>query len=267
MGKLKQRYAYTAILLNQLVRTDFKLRYQGSLLGYLWSLLRPLMLFVILYVVFVNFLRVGEGVPHFPIYLLLGIVVWNYFVEVTNNSVTAIVGRGDLLRKLNFPKYVIVVSGSASAFINLCLNFIVVGVFMVLTGVDVSEWSLLAPFILLELVVFSLGLAFALSALYVRFRDVNYIWEVVLQAAFYATPILYPLSILSDKVSKLLLLNPMAQMIQDLRYMLVTPQANTISHMYGSQLIRLVPVGITVLVAVFGGWYFRSRSKYFAEEV
>src|SRR5205085_912081 len=109
------RYRYSIILLKQLVKTDFKLRYQGSLLGYIWSLLRPLALFVILYTVFAKILKVGNAIPNFPIYLLLGIVFWNYFAEVTTGSVTAIVGRGDLLRKLSFPRYVIVLAGSFSA--------------------------------------------------------------------------------------------------------------------------------------------------------
>src|SRR5690348_2520218 len=108
IDKIKQRYNYSLILLRELVITDFKLRYQGSVLGYVWSLLRPLALFLILYFVFAKFLRIGDAVPHFPVYLLLGIVIWNYFAEVTNGGVSAIVGRGDLIRKLNFPKYVIV---------------------------------------------------------------------------------------------------------------------------------------------------------------
>lgn len=101
--KLSERYRYPSILLRQLVVTDFKLRYQGSTLGYLWSLLRPLALFVILYIVFAKFLKIGDSIPNYPVYLLVGIVIWNYFAEVTGGSVGAIVGRGDLIRKINFP--------------------------------------------------------------------------------------------------------------------------------------------------------------------
>src|SRR3982751_3602188 len=102
MHKLRERYRYSAILLKQLVKTDFKLRYQGSVLGYLWSLLRPLFLFVTLYYVFSRVFKMGNAIPHYKQYLLLGIVLWNYFTEVTTGSVGAIVGRGDLLRKINF---------------------------------------------------------------------------------------------------------------------------------------------------------------------
>lgn len=253
-----------------MVITDFKLRYKGSVLGYVWTLLRPLALFVILYVVFVYFLQVGKGIPHFPVYLLLGIVLWNYFVEVTINGVTSIVGKGDLLRKLAFPRYVIVVAGSLSALINLGLNLLVVAVFMAFDNVPVTlETLLVIPFIM-ELFIFAISVAFILSALYVRFRDINYIWEVVLQAGFYATPILYSMSLVMDKsvlAAKLMLLNPMAQLIQDIRFVAVTDQTVTITQLYGNAFVRLIPIGIVLGVAIVAFWYFKKRSPHFAEEI
>lgn len=268
MHKFRQRYRYSFILLKQLVKTDFKLRYQGSVLGYVWSLLRPLFLFAILYIVFARFLKIGSDIPHFPQYLLLGIVLWNYFAEVTSGSVGAIVGRGDLLRKINFPKYVIILAGSFSAFINLMLNFVVLGIFMLIGGVEITWRALLILPLIGELFIFAIALAFFLSALFVRFRDISYIWEVVLQAAFYATPILYPLSMIPDKAAKILMLNPMAQLIQDARHVLVTPATETVYHIYGGKWwIMIVPIGITLLVAILAATYFRARSKYFAEEV
>lgn len=270
MHKFREKYKYSLILLRQLVITDFKLRYQGSALGYLWSLLRPLFLFIILYLVFDKFLKIGNAVPHYPVYLLLGIVLWNYFLEVTNVGMTSIVGRGDLLRKLNFPKYVIVLAGSISAFINLLINFSVIAVFMMVNNVDI-RWSVIGlPLIVAELFVFSLGCAFLLSALFVRIRDLNYIWEVLMQALFYATPILYPLTLVvsvSPLLAKLLLLNPVAQMIQDARYLLVTDQTQTFEHLYGSGLYRLIPIAIVIIFAVFSAWYFRKQSPKFAEEL
>jgi len=268
--RLKQRYRYSFILLKQLVKTDFRIRYQGSVLGYLWTLLRPLALFVILYIVFVKFLSVGEQVPYFAVYLLLGIVFWNFFVEVTLGSVGAIVGKGDLMRKLSFPRYVIIVAGSFSALINLMINMIVVFFFMYLSGVPFRLNGLLIILPLGELFIFSLAVGLLLSALYVRFRDINYIWEVALQGGFYATPILYPITIvvaMSPTAAKILMLNPMAQMIQDARSFLVTDQTATISTIYGNQWIRLVPVGIVLLLAIIAVRYFRKRSPYFAEEV
>lgn len=268
MQKLRQRYRYSVILLKQLVKADFKLRYQGSVLGYVWSLLRPLLLFVILYIVFARFLKIGADIPHFPQYLLLGILLWNYFAEVTSGSVTAIVDKGELLRKINFPKYVIILASSFSAFINLLLNFIIVGFFMYLGGIDLSLKAFLIIPLIAELFVFSVAVAFFLSALFVRFRDVSYIWEVIMQAAFYATPILYPLSLIPIKASKFLILNPMAQIIQDARHVLITPKADTIYQLYGGKwIVWAIPIGFTVLIAVVSSRYFRSRSKYFAEEV
>ena len=268
MHKFKLRYRYPIILLKQLVKTDFKLRYQGSVLGYLWSLLRPLFMFAILYAVFGIFLKAKGHIPHYPVYLLLGIVLWNYFTEVTSGSVAAIVSKGDLLRKINFPKYVIILAGSLSAFINLILNFIVVGILMIFTGVTLTWHALYILPLIAELFVVSLALAFFLSALYVKFRDVTYIWEVVLQAAFYAIPILYPLSYVPHEVAKIMLLNPMAQIIQDGRYSLVTPQTQTIyTYWGGDRWIWAIPLAVSVIVVILATTYFRSRSKYFAEEV
>jgi len=267
MKSVAGRYQYAWILLRQLVITDFKLRYQGSILGYLWSLLKPLALFSILYVVFVRFLRFGGNVPYFAIYLLLGVVLWSYFVEVTSQSLTAIVSRGDLLRKLNFPRYVIVLSVAASALINLALNLLVVFFFMFLARVPIGPQMALLPILILELFAFAVALGFLLSALYVRFRDLSYIWEVGLQAAFYATPIIYPLNIVPEKIAKLLLLNPLAQIIQDSRYAVVTPQSPTISSTYGAEWPRLIPVVITLVAVIIAASYFRKMSRYFAEEV
>lgn len=265
---MQVRYRYSIILLRELVITDFKLRYQGSVLGYLWSILKPLALFVILYFVFVQFLKIGNNIEHFPIYLLFGIVLWNYFAEVTNGSVSAIVGQGDIIRKINFPKYVIVLAGSFSALINLAINLLVVAVFMIIFGANPSpEAFVLLPLLIMQMFIFSLAMAFLLSALFVVFRDINHIWEVVMQGAFYATPILYPLDIIPAKAAEILLLNPMAQIIQDAREVLITPQAITISELYGSGFIRLVPLGLTTIAALMAVYYFKKRSRDFAENV
>lgn len=268
LQRTRERYSYSVILLKQLVKTDFKLRYQGSALGYIWSLLRPLLIFVTLYFVFTIFIG-RPAIPHYPVYLLLGIVLWSYFTEVTTGGVGAIVGRGDLLRKINFPKYVIVLAGSFSALINLLLNFVVIGIFMAFGHVELTWRALLIFPLVAEMFVFAIGLAFFLSALYVKFRDVTYIWEVVAQAGFYATPILYLLSRpgIPHRAAKLIILNPMAQIIQDARYSLVTTKTETISGVFGgNKWVWFVPITLTVVIAVLAGIYFRARSKFFAEE-
>lgn len=259
------------ILLRELVITDFKLRYQGSALGYLWSLLKPLFLFAILYVVFDKFLRLGRDIEHFPVYLLLGIVLWGFFTEATSNGLQAILTRGDLIRKINFPKYIIVVSGTISSLINLGLNLIVVFVFILVNGVEVGPWAILGIPLILELYIFALALAFFLSALNVKLRDVGYLWEIFLQAAFYATPILYPLGMVisaSETIAKIIMLNPVAQIIQDVRYVLVTHDSITIYALFAQAWYwMVVPFAIVLLSVILAGHYFRKHSKYFAENV
>src|SRR5699024_6649572 len=138
------------ILLRELVRTDFKLRYQGSVIGYIWSVLKPLMLFAVMYVVFIKFLRFGADVPHFAFALLLGMVLWNFFVETTNLGMMSIVSRGDLIRKLSFPTEIIVVSISLNALINLLISLVIVLFFGLINGVEISGWAILSPLLLLE---------------------------------------------------------------------------------------------------------------------
>jgi ABC-2 type transport system permease protein len=255
-------------LLSELVRTDFKLRYQGSVLGYAWSLLRPLLLFVILYIVFVKFLRLGSSVEHFPIYLLLGIVIWNFFNEMTVQSLGSIVGRGDLIRKIRIPRWMIVFSSSISALINLGLNLVVVAIFMVLNKVGIHETLPLLIPILLEVYIFALGVSLILATLFVKFRDIGYIWEVILQAGFYITPILYPLALITNTtLQKLIMLNPLAQAIQDARYVAVTHQTTTIYQVFDMGYYIFIPFIIIVAALIAGLFYFKKESKYFAENI
>ncbi len=258
------------ILLRELVVTDFKLRYQGSVLGYLWSLLKPLLLFAILYLVFVQFLKFGGDLEHYPVYLLLGVVMWSFFIEATSQGMQAIVERGDLIRKINFPKYIIVVSGTISALINMLLNLLVVFVFMAINGVDVQLTSLLLPFNLLELYVLALSIAFLLGALYVKYRDVGHIWEVFLQGAFYATPILYPIGMVivqSEFAAKILMLNPIAQIIQDARYNLISHQTITTEGLVNNPILAMLPYLLVLLLGVFAIRYFKKNQARFAENV
>lgn len=257
------------VLLRELVVTDFKLRYQGSVLGYAWSLLKPLFLFAIMYVVFGMIIKIGS-VEHYSVYLLLGIVLWTFFTEATNQGMNSIVSRGDLLRKINFPKYIVVISTTISALINLALNLSIVLVLMVFNGVDFSPSSLTLTLYVVEIYILALGLAFYLAALNVKYRDTSHIWEIIMQAAFYATPIIYPLSIVVEKsepIAKLLLFNPIAQAIQDVRYYLVTKEAITINGLFENGLYTIIPFIIVIIIFVSGTMYFKKNSKYFAERI
>lgn len=268
MRTIQDRYRYSAILLRQLVITDFKLRYQGSVLGYAWSLLRPLLLFAILYLVFVKFLRIGGDIPHYPIYLLLGIVLWNFFSEMTSQSLQSVVSRGDLIRKIKIPRWTIVIATSLSALINLTLNLLVVGVFMWFNHLSIHLSAILLPIILVQIYLFALGVSLLLSAAFVKYRDISYIWEVIMQAFFYFTPILYPLSAIPNlDLQKLMIINPMAQAIQDARSIMVTTDTLTISEVFNSGIARLLPLAISLLVLLLGILYFKRESKHFAENL
>lgn len=255
-------------ILSEMIRTDFKLRYQNSVLGYLWSLLRPLLLSTILYIVFVKFLRVSGDVRHYASYLLLGIMSWTFFSEITSGCVGAVVAKGDLIRKISIPRYLTVLSASVSAVINFGLNFVVLAGIMIINGVEINVKLLpLVPLLLVELYVLSLGIAFFLSAAFVKYRDISFIWEVVMQMMFYLVPIIYPLSYVLDKYAtgKYLLLNPVAQIIQDLRHILVTPQTQTAHQLLGYAAV--VPVLLAVTAPLLSSIYFKKQAKTFAENV
>lgn len=258
------------ILLAELTKTDFKLRYQGSVLGYLWALLRPLMMFAILYIVFAKLLRIGSDIPHYPVYLLCGTSMWSFFTECTSQGIQAIVSRGDLLRKISFPKYIVVVSATLTAVINMLINLVVIIIFALLNGVSPS-WGWLLIFIpLLGLYILSLGIAFLLGSINVKYRDITSIWDVIIQALFYAVPIIYPISMVAETnitAAKIILLNPISQCIQDIRYLLITHDTITTWNYVNNPLLSTIPIAIIVTFLIIGALVFRKKSKFFAEEV
>lgn len=257
-------------LLTELVKTDFKLRYQGSAIGYMWSLLRPLFMFAILYFVFTTVFPLGKGVPHYPVYLFLGIILWNFFTEMTQQSLGSIVGRGDLIRKIRIPRWLIVTGTSLNALINLALNCTVLAVFMAINHVPIMSSIVWLPFIILEIYIFATGLSFFFAAAYVKYRDIQYIWEVMLQAGFYVTPILYPLTQIHNVLyQKLIFMNPMAQAIQDARYAVVSHHSDviTIWRVFDSGWYAMIPFVIVIVVLVGGIAYFRNQQNSFAENL
>lgn len=275
--KLKERYRESLIILRELVKTDFLLRYQGSFLGIAWSVLKPLMLFCVMYVVFVKFLRFSDGTDTFPLVLLLGISMWNFFTESTTMGLCSITTRGDLLRKINFPKYIIVVSATINALICMSINLGVVIVACILSGVQFTVNVFWLPINLVQLYLLSLGVALLLSTLNVYFRDAQHIWEVVLQGLFYATPIIYPLSMVEQQlgevapgvgllIEKLMLLNPAAQIIQDIRHNLIAPATTpTIWTLSDNIFFQMIPIALTFAMLLWGVHVFRKYSPKFAE--
>lgn len=270
MYKLEVFNRRNRILLNELSKTDFKLRYQGSILGYLWAIIRPFLMFGTMYLVFAKFLRFGDEIPHYPVYLLVGTVLWNFFIECTNQGIQSLLIRSDLMRKIAFPKWIIVLSATTTALINLGINFVVIILFSFFSGIAPNLGWLLVPFLILELYLLSLGLALLLGSVNIKYRDVQSIWEVVVQALFYAVPIIYPIQIVatySNFTAHLLMLNPIAQVIQDIRSLLVTDATLTSWEILPHFLLNFIPLLLVGLVFIAGMLVFKRKSKYFAEEI
>jgi ABC-2 type transport system permease protein len=248
--------------------TEFKRVYVGTVLGYLWSLIRPLMLFAVLLLVFTQVFRVGSQLENYPVLLLLGIVLFTFFQEATLNAVTSVVGQEAVVRKTQFPRVVIPLATVLTCFFNLCLNLIVVFVFILAWGVDPTWTWLLFPFAIAALFVFTAAVSMALSVLYVRFRDVGIIWSVFAQVLFYATPVLYPIEIIdSTRLQKALMVNPLAPIFEQVRVWVIEPGAPTAVDVAGGVAGLLPAAALYVGVCIFAVWVFAKEAPRIAEEL
>lgn len=245
--------------------TDFKLKYQGSILGYLWSLVKPLLLFTVLYFVFTKVFKIGGTIPYYPVYLLLGIILWTFFSETSVACLFSIVSKYDLIRKVYFPRIVLIFSNSLTSLFTFLSNLMVVFVFMVFNHVPFTLNIVYIPLLLFELFIFVMGIGLFLGAFYVKFRDISHIWEVILFAGFYATPILYSPAMIPGIYKKILLLSPMAQIIQDFRYVLITNQAVTSESVLGWPYF-IIPYVLPFVIFFFGYFVFEKMASKFAEE-
>lgn len=260
-----RRFGHLALTLALM---DWKLRFFGSALGYFWSLLRPLMLFGILYFVFSRVLRVGGDVPDYPLQLLIGVLLFTYFSEVTGGAVTSLVDEETLVRKVSFPRMVIPVSVALTASFNLALNLVTIGAFVVLGGVEPRQSWIFVPIPLLLLVVLATGVALLLSALYVPFRDIKPIWEVLLQALFYVTPVFYPVQLLlsyNRDIAHAVMSNPLAALVQETRHLILGDAAPSAGAAIGSEPRLLIPAAILVIVSALGFWVFHRMAPRLAE--
>lgn len=269
--RLQERYHYALVVFKELVKTNFKLRYQGSYLGVLWSVLQPLMLFAVMYIVFVKFLKFTDGTPTFPISLLCGTCLWQFFTESTSMGMRSIVDRGDLLRKIHFPNYIIVAATTMGSMISLAINLGVVILFGFFAHAHYT-WRVITVIpSILQLYAISLGVALLLGSLYVYFRDIGHIWDVILQALFYATPIIYPLSMVQKNpefswAADFMMLMPTTQTIMDIRHNLLSPEyVPTIWTVVDNKILCLIPYVLSVLVLWLGVHVFRKYSAKFAE--
>lgn len=258
--------------------TEFKRIYFGTVLGYFWSLIRPLMLFGVLLFVFTKVFRVGsEQVEHYPALLLLGIVLFTFFQESGTNAVSSVVNQEGVVRKTQFPRLVIPLSTVVTGSFNLCLNLVVVFGFMLAFGVSPTWTWLLFPFALAALFILTAAVCMALSVLYVRFRDIAIIWVVLGQVLFYATPILYPVTAFSQPTVQefkgipyehLLMLNPLAVIFEQIRvWVLSEPGAPNAVQAAGG-VLHLIPAAVLyVATCAFAVWIFNRDAPRIAENL
>ena len=245
-------------LIKRIAITDFKLRYKSTVLGFFWSLLEPLMMLIVLYMVFTNLMKMK--VEYYQLFLLMGIVSWDFLSKGTSISLNCILGKPGLVKHVYFPREVLIISSCTTTLLTVVLEFFVFAVFMVLFGVIPGINALYFPIILLIEFIVVLGLSFGLSVLNVYYRDVQFIWAVVLQAGFFATPIIYPMSILPPRIEFLIMLNPMTRIVEMFRDSVV----------YGIQLsmVDLLYSFSFALVILFIGYaIFRLLEPRLAEEV
>jgi ABC-2 type transport system permease protein len=257
-------------LVRELSITAFKLKYTGSALGYVWSLVKPLMLFGIMLLVFSILLKAGQGQWEFPIQLLVAIVAWTFFTEATTNAMNAIAGSGDLIRKAYFPRWILVASSMTSALLTFTINTaLVLIVTFALGQLDLTWLSLLAILYYLELVVLILGLSLLLSSLFVFFRDLGHIWEIVSLVLFYGSAVVIPFQTVWDHSKKLAYLagvNPLAQIITDLRHVLIQPaKVRSMASFIGP--LEVVPILLTIGIFLLGFAVFHRLTPRFAESL
>ena len=250
-----------------LAKNEFKVRYFGSVLGYLWSLMRPLMLFGVLYVVFTHVVRFGGDVEHYPLKLLLAIVIWSYFAEVTGQAVNSLVQRESLLRRVPFPPAAIPLSVVLTGAFNFGLNLCVVLVFVAITGIAPAvSWLELIPLVAL-LLLLSGAVSVLLAVLYVSFRDMAPIWEVATQMLFWGTPIIYVIQTAPESVRDLLMMNPLAAIIEQGRHAVIDPSAPTAAAAAGGTARLLIPLAITAAILVASLVLYRRAASTLAERL
>jgi ABC-2 type transport system permease protein len=284
----------------ELAISQFKLRYTGSVLGYFWSLLKPAMIFAIMYFIFVDLFKINDGTQFYGMQVLLGIVVWTFFAECTSSAMQAIASNGGLIRKAYFPRSILVIAASLSALFTFVINLLIVFVIAVgLHQIDISLRIIVVLPLLLELYLLALGVSLFLAALFVQFHDVSHLWEVLMQLLFYASGVMFSLTYVLQRlhlalevgttqpqpphllwIVQVMAANPIMQNIEDLRHALLTPQAPWTElvvtghlaavHQYAALDVPWevpLPFLAVLLVVTFGALTFRFRARNFAENL
>jgi ABC-2 type transport system permease protein len=260
--------------------SEFKLKFFGSALGYLWQVVRPLLLFGVLYVFFVLIFHVdkakGAASQFYGAQLLGSIVLFTCFAEATSGAVRSVVDRENLVRKIQFPRLAIPISVVLLALFNLALNLVVVMIFALAAGVQPMLSWLELPLIILMLTVLVTGIAMLLSALFVRFRDISPIWEVVSQILFYASPVIIPAEVVREKLAHgsldqflyhLYTLNPLVAIFQQFRHAMINHATLNAGQIMGSWAALLEPLALVAAIIVVGFWVFNREAPHIAEDL
>jgi len=253
----RKNYFYLTLVM---AVTDFKIKYDNSVLGYLWSLLKPLLMFGTLYLVFSVFVR--WEVENYKLYLLLGIILWNFLSEVTLNSMVLLEGKAPILKKVYFPRWIIVIASSLTSLLTLLLNIVVFFILFILSGAQYKNTIWLLAVYLTELYVLVVGLALLLCALFPKFRDIHHIWEVFVQLGFWVTPIIYPIAIVPERYHALIFLNPVARIIQGCREAVIGPSSEFLGVTN-----HVIVISVATCFFVTGLIMYNKLSRSFAEDL
>ncbi|MFE9277955.1 ABC transporter permease [Paenibacillus glucanolyticus] len=241
-------------LLNELVVNDIKLRYRRSVLGILWSVLHPLLMMVVLTLVFSNLFK--SDIPYFPVYVLTGRIIWDMYSNATIQSMGSIVGNASLIKKVYVPKYIFPLSRCISSLVNTGFSLIAMILVMLVVGVKITPVLLLLPLALVYVFLFSVGIGMLLSALTVFFRDVSYLYEVLLTAWMYFTPLFYPANVLPDNMQFIFKINPLYYMVDYFRQIVMYQTFPSIQE-------NVICLLIAVISFIIGFYVFYKKQDKF----
>jgi ABC-2 type transport system permease protein len=247
--------------------TEFKKTYFGTALGYVWSLVRPLVLFAVLLFVFTQIFRIGSLVNNYEVLLLFNIVVFSFFQEATNMAVTSVVSNEGIVRKTQFPRLVIPMAPVLTSLFNLGVNLVAVLIFLLAFGVSPTWTWFFFPLVVAILFVLTAATSMLLSSLYVRYRDVAIIWSVAATALFYGTPVLYPIEIVPERFRDILAINPLTPLFAQARKWIIDPTAPGAAETVGGWGHLIPPVLIAVALCVLAVWVFNREAPRVAEEL
>jgi ABC-2 type transport system permease protein len=254
-------------LVTVLTGMEIKLRYGESALGYVWTVGKPLALFSILYIVFGRLARFGTAPPYYALYLVIGVMLWAFFSDGVTKTMGSVVSNAALLRKLPFPRLVIPLSASLTSFVTFGLSLFAIAIFIAANRlVPRLDWLVLI-LELLELYLFVLGFGLILAVIHVHLRDIEQIWELLVQLLFFLSPIIYPFTIVPTRWRQIMMVNPFTQVMQDFRAIIIYPDHNVIVARAAFTPLRVLPLAIAAFVLAFGLYLFKREEPWLAERI